>query len=226
MSTSITGIGGVGVNSTETTTTSNSALDQMDFLELLMIQLRYQDPMSPMDSQEFAAQLAEFSQLEQLTQMNQNLNSSMQTNLILAQSVNNTMAASMIGKDVLAYGNEVEISDGQDTEIHYELDGSAQKVTIEIKNENGVTVRTIEAGPQGSGEQQVVWDGTDDEGDDLPDGIYTYTVSAETVSGTTVNSTTYTYGTVTGVSYTDGMAEFLVGSITVSLSDIYQILES
>jgi flagellar basal-body rod modification protein FlgD len=198
----------------------------MDFLQLLMIQLQYQDPMSPMDSQEFAAQLAEFSQLEQITQMNQNLTASMQTNLVLAQSVNNTMAASMIGKDVVAYGNEVELADGQDTEIHYELDGSAQTVTIEIKNENGATVRTIEAGPQGSGEQQVTWDGTDDDGNDLPDGIYTYTVSAETASGTAVNSTTYTFGTVTGVSYTDGMAEFLVGSITVSLSDIYQILES
>lgn len=225
MSTALTGIAGLGVANTETSSNSNSVLEQTDFLELLMIQLQNQDPMSPLDSQEFAAQLAQFSQLEQLTQMNENLDSSTQTNLILAQSVNNTMAASMIGKDVVAYGNQVELSDGNDATINYQLDSSAQKVTIEIKNQNGATVRTIEAGPQGSGDQEVNWDGLDNQGDALSDGIYTFSVTAETNAGTSVNATTYTCGTISGVSYTDGMAEFMVGSMQISLSDIYQIIE-
>lgn len=213
------------MNVPQTTTGANSVLGQMDFLQLLMIQLSYQDPLSPMDSQEFAAQLAQFSQLEQITQMNQNLDMSLQTNLILAQSVNNTMAATMIGKDVVAYGNEVELTDGEETTLNYNLDGSAQTVTITIKNEAGVTVRTLEVGPQTSGDQQVAWDGLDDDGDELPSGVYTFSVDAKTGSGTSVSSTTYTCGTINGVSYVDGMAQFLVGSMELSLGDIYKIVE-
>lgn len=222
----INNIQGIGMSSAQTTSGSNSVLGQMDFLQLLMTQLSYQDPLSPMDSQEFSAQLAQFSQLEQLTQMNQNLNYSLQTNLLLAQSINNTMAATMIGQQVVAFGNEVELQDGNDAELNYKLNGSAQTVTITIKNSAGVTVRTIEAGPQSSGDRQYTWDGCDDNGEELPDGIYTFSVSAKTASGTTVQTTTYTTGTITGVSYVEGMAEFMVGSIQIALADIYRITQA
>lgn len=225
MSSAISGIGGIGMNYTEQIQGSNTALGQMDFLELLMIQLQYQDPLSPMDSQEFSAQLAQFSQLEQITQMNQNLSASMQTNLLLAQSVNNVMATNMIGQSVVAFGNEVELIDGQEATINYELSGSAQTVTIEIKDENGVTVRTIDAEGQSSGDQQVVWDGLDDEGNELADGIYTYSVTAKTAGDIDVPVTTYTSGMITGVAYVEGMAELLVGSIQIGLGDIYRIVE-
>ncbi len=225
MTSNVGGISGLGVSFQEQIQGANSALGQMDFLELLMIQLKYQDPMSPMDSQQFAAQLAQFSQLEQITQMNQNLTASLQTDLLLAQSVNNTMAASMIGQGLLAYGNQVELIDGQEITLNYNLSGSAETVTIEIKNENGATVRTIEVEAQPSGEQQLTWDGLNDEGEELSDGIYTFSVTAETSGGTSVGTTTYTGGTISGVTYVDGMAEFLVGSILVSLGDIYKILQ-
>lgn len=225
MSISVGGIGGVGM-SVDQSSGSNSVLGQMDFLNLLMIQLAYQDPMNPIDSQEFSAQLAQFSQLEQITQMNENLDASLQTNLILAQSVNNTMAATMIGKDVVAYGNEIELVEGEETVINYNLSGSAQTVSIQVKNEAGVTVRTIEAGPQSSGDQQVIWDGLDDDGDELPPGVYTFSVSAKTSSGTAVQSTTYTCGTINGVSYVEGMAEFMIGQMQIALGDIYKIVES
>jgi len=224
MSTSLNGITGIGMGAPQTASGSNSVMGQMDFLQLLMIQLSYQDPMSPMDSQQFAAQLAQFSQLEQLTQMNQNLDLSMQTNLILAQSVNNTMAATMIGKEVLAYGDQVELVEEQDTTLHYDLDGAAQNVTITIKDSSGATVRTMQVGPQSSGDQEATWDGLDDEGDALSPGIYTFSVSASTAAGTSVPATTYVSGAITGVSYVEGMAEFMVGGIQIALGDIYQII--
>ncbi len=225
MDSGINGISGLGVNFQEQVSGSNTALGQMDFLELLMIQLQYQDPMSPMDSQEFSAQLAQFSQLEQITQMNENLTASLQTDLLLAQSVNNTMAASMIGQGVVAYGNEVELIEGQEAAINYNLAGSAQTVTIEIKDENGVTVRTIEVTGQSSGDQQVVWDGLDDEGEALEDGIYTFSVAAETSGGVSVQTTTYTSGIITGVAYIQGMAELMIGSIQMGLGSIYKIVQ-
>lgn len=226
MSIDISGIGGIGTSPDQSTSGSNTMLDQLDFLELLMLQLQYQDPLDPMDSQQFSAQLAQFSQLEQLTEMNQNLDFALQTNLLLAQSVNNTMAAGMIGQGIVAYGDEVELVDGQEVTLNYNLAGSAQNITIEIKNSSGVTVRTLEINPQSSGDQQVVWDGLDDDGEELSDGIYTFSVSAETSTGTSVQATTYTSGTITGVTYVEGMAEFLVGSMQIPLGNVYKITES
>ncbi|MBU0518139.1 hypothetical protein KKA00_02610 [bacterium] len=221
----ITGISGLGIGTNNGTVASSGGLGEMDFLEILMIQLQYQDPMSPMDSQQFASQLAQFSQLEQITQMNQNLEASIQTNLLLAQSVNNTMAADMIGKGVLAYGNDINLEAGEETTINYKLAGSAQEVTIEIKNESGATVRTIEVGAQGSGDQETVWDGKDDDGDDLPAGAYSYSISAQTSGGTAVQTTTYTTGVINGVSYEQGMAEFIIGAVQIAMGDIYQIID-
>ncbi len=225
MSTDLTGITGIGMTAPQTASGANSVLGQMDFLQLLMIQLSYQDPMNPINSQEFAAQLAQFSQLEQLTQINQNLDLSMQTNLILAQSVNNTMAATMIGKQVMAYGDEVELVEGQEATLNYNLSGAAQNVTITIQNSAGATVRTLSAGPQSSGDQQFTWDGQNEEGDTLPPGVYTFSVSASSAAGTSVQTTTYTCGTINGVTYVEGMAEFMVGSMQIALGDIYQIIE-
>lgn len=225
MSVDISGIGGVGMSPDQSASGSNAMLDQLDFLELLMLQLQVQDPLNPMDSQEFSAQLAQFSQLEQLTEMNQNLDYALQTNLLLAQSVNNTMAAGMIGQGVTAYGNEVELIDGEDVTLNYNLAGSAQAISIEIKNSSGVTVRTLAVNSQSSGDQQVIWDGLDNDGEELSDGIYTFSVSAESGSGTSVEVTTYTTGMISGVTYVEGMAEFLVGSLQIPLGDIYKITE-
>ena len=224
MSDPLNAITGVGMNVPQTSSGANGVMGQMDFLQLLMIQLSYQDPMSPMDSQQFASQLAQFSQLEQLTQMNQNMDLSMQTNLILAQSVNNTMAATMIGKQVLAYGDEVELVEGEEAMMHYDLDGAAQNVTISIQDSAGVTVRTIEAGPQASGDQLVSWDGLNDEGEELPAGVYTFSLNATTSQGVAVPATTYISGLISAVSYVDGMAQFQVGEIEIPLSQIYQII--
>jgi flagellar basal-body rod modification protein FlgD len=219
----LTGVGGLGMNLPQSQSGSNSIMGQMDFLHLLMIQLSYQDPMNPVNSQEFAAQLAQFSQLEQLTQMNQNLSLSQQTNLLLAQSVNNTMAAGMIGQTIVANGNQVELVEGEEATLNYNLSGASQTTTITIKNSAGATVRTIQAGPQSSGDREEAWDGKDDEGNELPEGVYTFSVSAAGSSGTTVQATTYTRGTITGVSYTEGMAQFLIGSIAVDLGDIVRV---
>jgi flagellar basal-body rod modification protein FlgD len=219
----LTGLGGVGMNTPQTSPGSNSQMGQMDFLQLLMVQLSYQDPMNPVDSQQFSAQLAQFSQLEQLTQMNENLSLSQQTNLLLAQSVNNTMAAGMIGQTIVANGNQVQVTEGEETSLNYHLNGAAQTTTITIKNSAGATVRTIEAGPQSSGDQTTTWDGLDDAGNAVPEGIYTFSVNAATSQGVTVQTTTYTQGVITGVSYLQGMATFMIGDLEVGLGDIIRV---
>ena len=75
-----------------------------DFLKLLVTQLQNQDPLNPASNQEFASQLAEFSSLEQLTQMNESLESNLDSDLLLAQSLNNSTATGFIGHEVHATG--------------------------------------------------------------------------------------------------------------------------
>lgn len=67
-----------------------------EFLRLFVTQLKYQDPLSPMDSAGFTTQLAQFSSLEQLT----NLNDGMKSLLLSQNSLQNSLSADLIGKQV------------------------------------------------------------------------------------------------------------------------------
>ena len=74
-----------------------------DFLNLLVTELRHQDPLNPMDSQAFASQLAQFSTLEELQNIGVKLDNALESDMILSQSINNTMAATLIGRDRRAH---------------------------------------------------------------------------------------------------------------------------
>jgi len=67
---------------------------------------KYQDPLNPMQGAEFSAQLAQFSSVEQLANINKTLLDSIDGNYLLSTSINNTLAATVIGRDVKAYGNQ------------------------------------------------------------------------------------------------------------------------
>ena len=77
-----------------------SQLDRDVFLRLLITQLRNQDPMNPMEDKEFIAQLAQFSSLEHLQQINRNLESTLQSQGPLQQSL------ALIGRTVEALNPE------------------------------------------------------------------------------------------------------------------------
>ncbi|MBI5575063.1 MAG: flagellar biosynthesis protein FlgD [Deltaproteobacteria bacterium] len=92
------------INATAASTAAaNSAtkntVSKDDFLKLFVTQLQKQDPMNPMDSTAFTAQLAQFSSLEQLT----NISDALDTVLRYQGSLQNTLDATLIGKQV-GYG--------------------------------------------------------------------------------------------------------------------------
>ncbi len=62
-------------------------------------------------------------------------------------------------------------------EIHYELaDGASTAPRIAIYDPTGRLVRTLESGIPGAGDRKVTWDGTDDEGRRVEEGVYFYRV--------------------------------------------------
>ena len=83
-------------------TGSAQSMGQDDFLNMMITKLKYQDPMKPMDDEDFIAQLAQFSTLEQMNNIADGIASSNQWDFLQMQSINNSMATGLIGKDIIA----------------------------------------------------------------------------------------------------------------------------
>ena len=63
------------------------------------------------------------------------------------------------------------------TDIAYTLSDAA-RVTIELRGPSGTLVRTLVDAARTIGSHSETWDGTDDAGQVVPDGLYAYTIDA------------------------------------------------
>ena len=208
--------------SSASNTTSGSGKNGMGqdaFFNLLLAQLQNQDPLNPMEGTEFTSQLAQFSQLEQLSNMNGTLGF---LQLYLA-SLNNAQAVDFIGKEIEAKGDSVSLSEGGSASINYELMDSAGSVNIKIYDENMQLIRTAERGSQNAGRQEWVWDGKDNKGNQVGAGTYTFGISATDLDGEEVAASTYLEGTVTGITFEDGITYLLLGEQKVAIGDVIKV---
>ena len=188
------------------------------FLNLLLKQLSYQDPLNPMDSTQFTTQLSQFSSLEELT----NINSTLGDVLAYQQSMQNASVTSMIGKTVMASGNTTYLNNTAD--IGYDLSADASAVNISVMDSTGKIVSSIKLSQQGAGSQSHVWDGKDNQGNQLPDGIYTFDVQAQDISGNPITASTSTTGIVSSISFKDNATYLILeGGRNVHLSEIKSI---
>lgn len=189
------------------------------FLNLLTTQLQNQDPLSPMDSAQFTEQLVQFSQVEQAIATNKNLEKA----LGLINTGNGASAVSYLGREVKAEGSDASLSAGQ-AKWSYQLAGAAEKTTITIADQNGKLVY-VGAGETATGEHAFTWDGKDNSGSDLPDGIYTLTVAAQDAEGASIAATTFIEGSVTGINNDDTGTNLLLGQVAVPLSGVVEVRE-
>jgi len=218
-----------GINTTPTNQNTTAAkgkaqLGKDDFLKLMMAQLRYQDPMNPMDNTAFSAQLAQFSSLEQLTNINTSLLQSINANLMLAESVNNTMSATLIGKQVKLSNTTIQKTGQDSANIGYTLPGDAVSAKISIYNEAGTLVKTIDDASTTKGDNKLSWDFSDNQGNTLPDGNYTFEVQAKGANGDDMAVTNFLYGRIDGVKFTTSGTKLMVNNSEYLLSDILEIL--
>jgi flagellar basal-body rod modification protein FlgD len=200
-------------------------LGKDDFLKLLTVQLQHQDPLEPQDNTEMVAQLAQFSSLEQLENMNANLASSLDLDLILTQVLNNTAAAGLIGKSVLANGNAVELEAGESVNINFDLAANAESLTVTIYDESGTLIRTIEETGIEAGRQFTEWDGKDLSGNDVSGGTYTFKVTAADGEGNSIGVTPLVMGGVDVVKFVNGEAVLVIDGIEVAISEIVEIYQ-
>ncbi|MBW2608185.1 MAG: hypothetical protein JRD05_11180 [Deltaproteobacteria bacterium] len=208
-------------NTSGVTPSKDSALGKDDFLNLLVAQLQNQDPLSPLDSTAFTSQLAQFSSLEQLSNVNENL----EYLQMYQASINNAQAVSFIGKNIDAFGKSIKLESGANEDIHFELNRDSSSVYINIYNDRGDLVKIIENGPMGEGKQSVEWDGTDNGGNTLPEGIYEFEVMAVDANGDKVQTTTYISDKVTGVTFKNGVTYLLAGGMEIPIGDVIEVSE-
>ena len=205
------------------TQTDIGKVSQQDFLQLLITQLRYQDPMEPQDSQQFAAQLAQFTQLEELQHLNKTTTQGVETNLMLAQTINNTMAATMIGKDVKAIGNTLKLEHEGEPNLSFQTGGFADNVEITILDGAGQVVDTISMQSVATGDHTITWDGKRSNGEKLPPGEYTFTITATNAAGEEIASDPVMIGAIDAVRYGNAGAIFIVNGEEIPFSKVLEL---
>lgn len=191
-----------------------------NFLKLLTTQLRYQDPLSPLDSNEFVGQLVQFSQVEQSINTNKNLEkllSLQQGNLI-------SVGLGYIGRTVEANGEISPLVDAK-AEFSYTLNQNAAASTIAIADADGRVVFSS-TGETSAGRHNFVWDGLDNNGDALPDGVYRFVVAALDKNAEQIGTTTTTTAKVTGIENGENGLLLLFGGVKVPFEKILSVRET
>jgi flagellar basal-body rod modification protein FlgD len=187
-----------------------------DFMKLLIAQLQNQDPLSPLDNQEFAVQLAQFNSLEQLIGLNEKLD-----NLASQQGlVSQFSSTALIGKQVSANGDEINLSGSGNASLYYDLGANAAKVTVKVVNSSGTVVRQIDLGSQKAGLQSAIWDGKNSLGQSMPAGVYRFEVDAADAAGKSLPVTKQVRGVVTGVDLEGAEPILEIGQSRIPLSSV------
>jgi flagellar basal-body rod modification protein FlgD len=207
----------------EETKKPGDILGKDQFLKLLISQLQNQNPLEPMNDQEYVAQMAQFSSLEQLQNMNSSLSQNMQYNMLLSQTINNTMATSLIGKKITADSDSVGVTSGSGADITFNSTGFAPTGTITITDGNGIVVRSLQVSNLQSGNNSIHWNGKDDLGNNVASGDYTYQVNLKNTDGQAVTVSNYRTGTVDSVKYVDGQAYLLVDGAYIPLAQVREV---
>ena len=194
--------------------------DEDKFLTLLVTQLKNQDPLNPLDNAQLTSQLA---QMSTVTGVNQ-LNTTLQSLTSSYQASESVQAAGMIGHNVLTAGSTMVLSNGSAV-LGVDLASAADSVKITIKNDGGVAVHTMDIGAQAAGTVPLQWDGKDDDGNQLANGNYSFSVLATQGGVAQTTATALTLGTVGSVSTNaQGVKLNVTGVGAISLSDVKQIL--
>ncbi len=205
-------------------TSSANVLGKDDFLKLLVEQLKNQDPLNPLDGTEFASQLAQFSSVEQLTNMNSNLEASVTTNQLMAQSIGNSLATTMIGKEIKAAGNTLQWDGEHDLRFGFTVGAVGLKSTVKIFNADGELVKEFNPTDIPAGDTSLTWDGTNLGGKTVEKGKYTFKVEVLDAKEKAMETSSFVLGNITGVRFTANGTVFLVDGVEIPVANILEIL--
>lgn len=214
---SVTNTAGATPAADTNTSQQKTAIDKEAFLKLLVAQLQHQDPLQPTEGTEFVAQLSQFAMVEQSIAQSSKLD--VISNQVTGLASNG--AVGLVGKQVTIRGNGIAWDGLSATAANLNLEAPADKVSVQIVDASGKTVRTLELGARGAGPLSVAWDGKDDVGQPAPKGSYSLKASATAKDGSPVLTSQDVTGTVQTVTYDKGYPELHLDSgATAPVSDL------
>lgn len=164
-------------------------LDQDDFLKLLTAQLQAQDPLNPVSNADLVAQMATITTTSGIAQMGDTLAGISSTVNSLAQSLTTSSsrfgdAANWIGHNMLVKNDYAGPSTSGAYSGQFALAQDSDAVAVNLVDNEGNVVKSIDLGAQKAGEVSFSWDGRDADGAYVGGGTYKVEVSGGTASGT------------------------------------------
>jgi len=161
--------------------------------------------------------LAQFSSVEQLTKLNTTVASQQADSIARTLLDKTSLGASLIGRHVLAEGNQVVIGGDGEGSIRLAVAGTGGKASLTLYDVAGNEVARRPLGTLRGGDQTINAPG------DLPPGTYYYAVSVENAAGQQVSVRTYTEGVVDAVTFEGGQVLLRIGNLRVPLDKLTEI---
>lgn len=218
----------------------NGALTQSDFFALLTQQLAYQDPTKPVENNEMIAQMTNFTMADGIASLNTNFKD-FATTMNSSQAL---QASSLVGQYVLVKSKDMVFDGKNEVVASANFPENATNVKVQVKNSEGVVVRSVTIDKADAGRLQLPWDGTTDtqavneDGTPKVDkdgkpvmeiakaGVYSISVEAS-IAGKNEAITTSVYAPVTSITLGNGTTQGLLlnvyGQGQKKLSDIEEI---
>lgn len=196
-------------------------LDKNDFLKLFVTQLQQQDPLKPKDGAEMASQLAQFNSLEQMI----NINSSLERLETKTTEGHSIQYPDFIGKDIALSTSKLKLSDGKISEGSYEIATPVSQATLEIRDSSGKIIARENQGPRNAGVHTLNWNGLNESGEKVPDGIYTFSLKSRDQAQKEKDIPVVTRTRITGIDLKDSETPFFTELGKASFHDISRIGE-
>lgn len=143
-------------------------LSSQDFLTLMLQELQYQDPLAPQDSESMMNQMAQLNMVNQLGDVNSNLGMLQ----MYEAAVNNTLAINLVGKAVEARVDDFNYPGTGNQDFYYNVPEGIDSITISITDEEGNLINSYDVPADEVGKQTFTWNGLDENGDQVEEGIY------------------------------------------------------
>ncbi|MCP3751106.1 flagellar hook assembly protein FlgD [Pseudomonas sp. SBB6] len=200
---------------------NKQALGKDAFLQLLVTQMQHQNPLDPQDNSEFVAQLAQFSSLEGITSLNESVNA-ITGNYKSSQAL---QASSLVGRSVITQSEKAVVDTTKSFTGSVVVPQSISAATITITDKDGKVVKTLQMGETKAGNAEFIWDGTNDAGQKVDPGTYSFAAKTK-VEGKQVEMYTLLPATVSSVTISQTGGELmlnLAGLGSVALSKVQTI---
>lgn len=194
-------------------------LGKDDFLHLFVAQLQNQDPLNPDDGTEMASKLAQFNGLEQQMNTNKTLEE-----MVKAQNVGrNLQMVNYVGKEIAIDGGRVRLADGKLSQADFELSMPVTKATLTVRDSSGMKIHESELGAMNKGSHSLNWNGKNDAGNTLADGVYSFNIYAHDSGGEKVPVDISSRTLISGVDVQSSNGALFTDLGKVNLEDIKSV---